>query len=76
MQFRHRQIDVGCTVRRCVLVPSYAHHLTSIGTSRGEMKNTVLIDFDEPQNAVALGQVAAVWDGDWCLGSGVIAQTS
>lgn len=33
------------------------------------------IVFDEGQKAVAVGQVAAVWDGDWCLGCGVIADT-
>jgi len=34
------------------------------------------IHFDEPQKAVAPGQVAALWsddgDGEWCLGCGVI----
>ncbi|KAJ7067154.1 5-methylaminomethyl-2-thiouridylate-methyltransferase [Mycena amicta] len=35
----------------------------------------VRIDFDEPLRGVALGQVAALWDGDWCLGCGVISQT-
>jgi tRNA-5-taurinomethyluridine 2-sulfurtransferase len=36
--------------------------------------NEIYIQFDEPQKAVAPGQVAALWDGDgeWCLGCGVI----
>jgi tRNA-specific 2-thiouridylase len=33
----------------------------------------VAILFDEPQKAVALGQVAVVWDEDVCLGSGIIS---
>jgi tRNA U34 2-thiouridine synthase MnmA/TrmU len=32
----------------------------------------VLVTFDEPQKAVASGQIVAIWDGDWCLGSGTI----
>ncbi|KAJ3989811.1 tRNA-specific 2-thiouridylase [Lentinula detonsa] len=31
---------------------------------------------DEPMRGVSPGQVAALWDGDWCLGCGVIASTS
>ncbi|KAJ4482127.1 tRNA-specific 2-thiouridylase [Lentinula aciculospora] len=30
---------------------------------------------DEPMRGVSPGQVAALWDGDWCLGCGVIAAT-
>ncbi|KAJ7364272.1 tRNA-specific 2-thiouridylase [Mycena albidolilacea] len=30
------------------------------------------ITFDESLKGVALGQVSALWDGDWCLGCGVI----
>ncbi|WVW80708.1 tRNA (5-methylaminomethyl-2-thiouridylate)-methyltransferase [Kwoniella bestiolae CBS 10118] len=32
----------------------------------------VIIDFPDPLPGVAPGQVAAIWYGDWCLGSGVI----
>ncbi|KAF9473011.1 5-methylaminomethyl-2-thiouridylate-methyltransferase [Pholiota conissans] len=32
----------------------------------------LLIECDQPQHAVTPGQVAALWDGDWCLGSGII----
>ena len=39
------------------------------------MSNSVEIHFDERQKAVAPGQVAAVYDGDWCLGSGTIVHT-
>ena len=35
------------------------------------------ISFREPQKAIAEGQVAVLWDGDWCLGSGtIVAATS
>ncbi|KAJ3876943.1 tRNA-specific 2-thiouridylase [Lentinula edodes] len=30
---------------------------------------------NEPMRGVSPGQVAALWDGDWCLGCGVIAAT-
>lgn len=39
---------------------------------REEPTGTLRIVFDEAQKAVAPGQVAAVWDGDWCLGCGTI----
>ncbi|KAF8150428.1 tRNA-specific 2-thiouridylase [Pholiota molesta] len=34
------------------------------------------IECENPQHAVTPGQVAALWDGDWCLGSGVIISAS
>jgi len=58
VQFRHRMIDVGCTVWR------------------GEEDDMIEIKFDEAQKAVAHGQFAAIYDGDWCLGSGLIAHAS
>ncbi|KJA24229.1 hypothetical protein HYPSUDRAFT_136638 [Hypholoma sublateritium FD-334 SS-4] len=30
------------------------------------------IECEEPQHAITPGQVAALWDGDWCIGSGII----
>ncbi|KAM6500137.1 tRNA-specific 2-thiouridylase [Amanita muscaria] len=42
---------------------------------QGDPSN-LLIKFNEPQKAVSPGQVAALWDGDWCLGCGIIAYTS
>ncbi|WVR08811.1 tRNA (5-methylaminomethyl-2-thiouridylate)-methyltransferase [Kwoniella sp. DSM 27419] len=35
----------------------------------------VEITFAQPLSGVSPGQVAAVWKGDWCLGSGVIRDT-
>jgi len=37
-------------------------------------ENSVHITFDEPQKDVAPGQVAAVYDADWCLGCGSISE--
>jgi tRNA U34 2-thiouridine synthase MnmA/TrmU len=38
----------------------------------------IRITFDQPQKAVARGQIAALWDLEegWCLGSGTIIGTS
>ncbi|KAI0093783.1 tRNA-specific 2-thiouridylase [Irpex rosettiformis] len=58
VQFRHRMVDVACTVRS------------------GHEDGSIEIDFDEKQKAVAPGQVAAVYDGDWCLGCGMIMHAS
>lgn len=33
------------------------------------------IHFAAPIQGVAPGQVAAVWQGDWCLGAGIIIST-
>ncbi|KAH9005046.1 5-methylaminomethyl-2-thiouridylate-methyltransferase [Lactarius hatsudake] len=38
--------------------------------------NTVHITFDEPQKAVAHGQIAVLYDGDHCLGCGTINETT
>jgi len=62
IQFRHRMLDVSCTVKR----PSCCH--------RGQSDETMHIRFDEPQKAVAPGQIATVWDGNWCLGCGTITE--
>ncbi|TFK36419.1 tRNA-specific 2-thiouridylase [Crucibulum laeve] len=34
------------------------------------------IECDEPQHAVAAGQIAVLYDGDWCIGCGVIQGSS
>ncbi|ETW86243.1 hypothetical protein HETIRDRAFT_311357 [Heterobasidion irregulare TC 32-1] len=33
---------------------------------------SILINLDAPQKAAATGQIAAIWDRDWCLGCGTI----
>ncbi|TFK23464.1 5-methylaminomethyl-2-thiouridylate-methyltransferase [Coprinopsis marcescibilis] len=35
----------------------------------------ILIHCDNPENAVTPGQVAALYDGDWCLGCGIISDS-
>lgn len=37
--------------------------------------NGIQIAFDEPLKAVAQGQIAALYDGDHCLGCGTIDET-
>lgn len=37
--------------------------------------NAVQIKFDKPYKAVAPGQIAALFDGDRCLGGGAIDET-
>ncbi|KAI0311801.1 tRNA-specific 2-thiouridylase [Amylostereum chailletii] len=56
MQFRHRMLDVPCTVF----------------SANPSNPRSIHIVFDEPQKAVAHGQIAALWDGEWCLGCGTI----
>lgn len=36
----------------------------------------VEITFDEPQQAIAAGQVLVLYQGDWCLGSGKITRAT
>jgi tRNA-specific 2-thiouridylase len=52
-----------------------AEFMISTLTQSHRHTNGMAILFDEPQKAVAPGQVAAVWDGDVCLGSGIISTT-
>ncbi|WWD20918.1 tRNA (5-methylaminomethyl-2-thiouridylate)-methyltransferase [Kwoniella shandongensis] len=54
------------------------HRMTPVrGTVSPDPTNVgaVIIDFEEPLSGVSPGQVAGVWYGDWCLGSGVIRDT-
>ncbi|KAK7693900.1 hypothetical protein QCA50_003473 [Cerrena zonata] len=43
---------------------------------RHEQEDSMTIECDEAQHSVAPGQVAVLWDGDWCLGSGIIENAS
>ncbi|KAF7312527.1 tRNA-specific 2-thiouridylase MnmA [Mycena indigotica] len=44
--------------------------------SIGGKASDLLIELDEPLKGVAPGQVAGLWDGDWCLGCGTISATN
>ncbi|KAJ7261768.1 tRNA-specific 2-thiouridylase [Mycena haematopus] len=55
-QIRHRMRPVPCTVK----------------SHDNQVHTDIEIVFDEPLKGVAPGQVSALWDGDWCLGCGII----
>jgi tRNA U34 2-thiouridine synthase MnmA/TrmU len=63
-QFRHRMAPAPCTVSRRVS--------NTWAAPVPEEEKTVIIDFDEPQFAVAPGQIAAVYIGEQCMGCGPI----
>lgn len=70
-QIRHRQAAVACTVAR---VPP-----STVGDGGGDCNDAqpaVEVAFDEPVVGVAQGQTCALYDGDECLGSGVISHVS
>ena len=67
-QVRHRQQQVPCTV---VLEPSRPDDAGGLSSDIG--KPRVCVRFDSPVDAVAPGQVVALWDDEGVtLGSGVI----
>ncbi|KII88169.1 hypothetical protein PLICRDRAFT_54024 [Plicaturopsis crispa FD-325 SS-3] len=51
------------------------HNMDAVGCSLHIQGGMTIIDFDEPEKAVAPGQCATVWDGERCLGSGTIDST-
>ncbi|MFZ1840704.1 MAG: aminomethyltransferase beta-barrel domain-containing protein, partial [Leptotrichiaceae bacterium] len=56
-KFRYRQADVPVTISKYV-------------DDTNEEKYKVI--FDEPQKAITLGQVVVIYDGEECLGGGII----
>ena len=71
VQVRHRGHAVPCTVK-LMYVPT-AQIQTRCLTTRVS-NNMVDVEFSEPQLAIAPGQIAAIYDGNWCLGSGMITK--
>ncbi|KAF8651508.1 hypothetical protein AX16_004720 [Volvariella volvacea WC 439] len=67
VKFRHRMSPIGCTIFR-----SHTRHTESSSDAEVE----VTVKFDDPQKSAAPGQVAVLYDRDWCLGCGVIALTT
>ncbi|CCX16147.1 tRNA-specific 2-thiouridylase [Pyronema domesticum] len=62
-QFRHMQR------------PQLVTDIQVLGDGEEEGTKRVRISFKTPQKAVTLGQSAALWDGERCLGGGVIENT-
>ncbi|KAF8344154.1 tRNA-specific 2-thiouridylase [Cantharellus anzutake] len=58
-QIRHRMRGIPAQIRRRQEPPFPGKHLCEI-------------TFEEPAHAATPGQIAVVWDGDWCLGCGRI----
>ncbi|KAG1890835.1 tRNA-specific 2-thiouridylase [Suillus subluteus] len=54
----------------------FRHVMSDIGCSVYSDNDCIRIDFDEPQKAVAPGQVATVYVEDWCLGCGTIVEVA
>lgn len=57
VKFRYRQEDTGATICK-------------IDGNNGETKYKVI--FDKPEKAVTLGQVVVAYDGERCIGGGII----
>ena len=66
LQFRHRMADIPCVVRPAALEGNEG------GEDGWAASANVIIEMEEPQKAVAPGQVAVLWVDDVCLGCGVI----
>lgn len=54
----------------------FRHVMSDIGCSVYTDNNSIRIDFNEPQKAVAPGQVATLYIEDWCLGCGTIVEVT
>jgi tRNA-specific 2-thiouridylase len=63
---RYRQGDAPCTLRM--------GEGESAGESEGKSEGSVRLDFQNAQWAVTPGQSAVLYDGEVCLGGGVIAR--
>ncbi|KAG1893283.1 tRNA-specific 2-thiouridylase [Suillus fuscotomentosus] len=54
----------------------FRHVMSDIGCSVYSDNDCIRIDFDEPQKAIAPGQVATIYIEDWCLGCGTIVEVA
>ena len=75
-QIRHRMRGVSSVLRRMwdASLPAVIPHdidMPYLCSSPDILK----LSFDEPIHAATPGQIAVVWDGDWCLGGGRIEDT-
>lgn len=64
---------VGCSLH--VYVDDFFNLPSQLTDCLNRQGGMTIIDFDEPEKAVAPGQCATVWDGERCLGSGTIDST-
>ncbi|KAF8456430.1 tRNA methyl transferase-domain-containing protein [Kalaharituber pfeilii] len=85
VQFRHRQrpirvINVELSLDSSLRTPSLNQRDRGSSPANDKAKHClhsshVKIMFESPQRAVALGQSAAMWWGERCLGGGIIEET-
>ena len=68
---RYRQTMVPCTVRLLTNENTTAVVDSAVAQS-GVVEPVVCVVFDEPVEAVAPGQIVALYDGVICLGGGTI----
>ena len=68
---RYRGTPALCGQKVMIILES--QFILSWQKNRGDI--AVVIESDEPQHAVTPGQVAVLWEHDWCLESGIIGAT-
>ena len=74
MMHRYRMAASPCTVTRYEPQPASVSQLDSILFR--SLDGGFVVRSDSPQHAVAPGQIAVLYNGDWCLGCGPITSTA